>query len=337
MKNIKNTRKNNFIKKIFVKLCRLLGFEIIDQSNFTVPTINKDLNENLSIPGEKSITIPLGEVKIIKKIKSLKIIIRTCTAELIMDQNKKRLFDQEKSEYTFRSLYSLLKSIELAQNFFKDTIFEIIITDTNSKKNDIEKMKYILNKFKIKNRFIEINLHDFKNKIASGYSNAKFANMANCYTSLLIAKEEADDIFYFVEDDYIHADETILEMLFSYEKFFTLFKKDLVLIPSDYPYLYMNDMDTKLYLGEKKHWRLIKESLVTFMTSRDLILQNFNELEKMGQQWSDPWEKPLHEIYEKYPCLSPVPSLAIHCSNINSAFGLSPNINWKKIWDENKV
>ena len=73
------------------------------------------------------------------------------------------------------------------------------------------------------------------------------------------------------------------------------------------------------------------------MTSRDLILQNFNELEKMGQQWSDPWEKPLHKIYEKYPCLSPVPSLAIHCSNINSAFGLSPNINWKKIWDENKV
>ena len=127
MKNIKNTRKNNFIKKIFIKLCRLLGFEIIDQSNFTVPTINKDLNENLSIPGEKSITIPLGEVKIIKKIKSLKIIIRTCTAELIMDQNKKRLFDQEKSEYTFRSLYSLLKSIELAQNYFKDTIFEIII------------------------------------------------------------------------------------------------------------------------------------------------------------------------------------------------------------------
>ena len=82
-----------------------------------------------------------------------------------MDQNKKRLFDQQKSEYTFRSLNSLLKSIELAQNFFKDTIFEIIITDTNSKKNDIEKMKYILNRFKIKNRFIEIKPNEkLKNK-----------------------------------------------------------------------------------------------------------------------------------------------------------------------------
>ena len=47
----------------------------------------------------------------------------------------------------------------------------------------------------------------------------------------------------------------------------------------------MNDMDTKLYLGEKKHWRLIEESLVTFMTSRDLILQNFNELEKYESEF----------------------------------------------------
>ena len=73
------------------------------------------------------------------------------------------------------------------------------------------------------------------------------------------------------------------------------------------------------------------------MTSRNLILENFNKLETMGLEWVNPWEKPLHEIYESYPCLSPVPSLAIHCANINSVFGLSPNVDWKKIWDENKV
>jgi len=35
-------------------------------------------------------------------------------------------------------------------------------------------------------------------------------------------------------------------------------------------------------------------------------------------------------------CFSPVPSLSIHCTNINSVFGVSPNINFKKIWDENE-
>ena len=49
-----------------------------------------------------------------------------------------------------------------------------------------------------------------------------------------------------------------------------------------------------------------------------------------------PFEKPLHDIYEKELCISPIPSLAVHFTNINSIFGLSPNINWKKIWDENE-
>ena len=337
MKNIKNTKNNNFIKRLFIKLCRLLGFEIIDQSNFTVPTLNKNLNENLSLPGKKSITVPLGEVKIKKKIESLKVILRTCTSELIMDQNKKRLFNEEKSEYTFRSLFSLLKSIEFARKFFTNTNIEIIVTDTNSPKKDIEKIKNILSRFKIKNKLVEINLNNFREVITKGYSDAKFANMANFYTSLLTVKNEDADLFYFVEDDYIHDNEAIVEMLFSYEKFYTLFNKDLVLIPADYPYLYTKDSDTKLYLGEKKHWRTVKESLVTFMTSKKLVLENFNKLESMGLKWVDPWEKPLHEIYENYPCLSPIPSLAIHCANINSVFGLSPNIDWKRIWDENKV
>ena len=125
-------------------------------------------------------------------------------------------------------------------------------------------------------------------------------------------------------------------MILSYEKFYTVFNDDLVLLPADYPYLYTKDENTRIYLGEKHHWRLVYESLVTFMTSKQLIEKNFNLLEKMGIEWIDPWEKPLHQIYKTNPCLSPIPSLAFHCANINSIFGVSPNINLKKLWDQNK-
>ena len=64
MKKIDNSQKSNFLKKLFIKLCRLIGFEIIDQSTFSSPTLNKDLSETLSIQGKKSITVPLGELKI---------------------------------------------------------------------------------------------------------------------------------------------------------------------------------------------------------------------------------------------------------------------------------
>ena len=41
MKKINNTKKPNLIKKLFVKLCRLIGFEIIDQSNLNLPVSKK--------------------------------------------------------------------------------------------------------------------------------------------------------------------------------------------------------------------------------------------------------------------------------------------------------
>ena len=337
MKKIKIRNKTNLFKKIFIKICRILGFEIIDQSNFRSPTLGKNLNDTLSIQGKKSITIPLGQIEIKKKVRSLKIIVRTCTSELIMDQNKRRIFDFEKNEYTFRTLRSLIKATNKAKEEFKNINLKLIVTDTNSPEKDLQIIKEILKGSRIENKIISINLNEYRKKIKNGYSEAKFSNMANFYNSLLIAKNEEADLIYFVEDDYLHSVNSIVEMIYSYEKFYSLFSQDVILLPSDYPYLYTKDENTKVYLGEKNHWRLVSESLVTFMTSKTLIDKHFLELEKMGKEWTDPWELPLHNIYKFYPCLSPIPSLAIHCANINSIFGISPFVNLKKIWDDNET
>ena len=82
----------NIFKKFFIKICRLLDFEIIDQNQFISPTLNNSLNKNLSTINKKSIVIPLGVVKIKRKINSLNIIFRSNTKVNIWDQNKKRIF-----------------------------------------------------------------------------------------------------------------------------------------------------------------------------------------------------------------------------------------------------
>ena len=76
------------MKKLFIKLSKLLGYEIIDQNKFVSPTLNKDLNEDLSSINDKSIILPLGEVKITKKVNSVLIIFRTNTEVEIWDQSK---------------------------------------------------------------------------------------------------------------------------------------------------------------------------------------------------------------------------------------------------------
>ena len=60
----------------------------------------------------------------------------------------------------------------------------------------------------------------------------------NIYKSLLLTKEKAKDLVYFLEDDYIHEREAIKEMLFTYERISSQLNKELFLCPADYPFLY---------------------------------------------------------------------------------------------------
>ena len=342
MKKINNSKKNNLIKKLFIKLCRLIGFEIIDQSNLNLPVSKKTATDNLGQIGKKIITLPLGETKISRPVKSLDIIIKTCTSINLVTQNKKRIFEKNKSDYTFRTINSLINSLNFSKNFLKDIDIKIYIIDDNSKKEDLEKICKMIAKINIKFEIINLDLEKFKqikvlNKNNPAIEKNMRATMASILTSFNIAKEKSNDLVYFVEDDYIHKKETIIEMVSTYEKIATELDRELFLCPVDYPYLYKKLDNSNILIGNNYHWRTVNESLLTFLTSKDLINKYWNELLLMAENEHSPFETPLHKIYEKELCLSPIPSLAMHCTNVNSIFGISPNINWKKLWDENEI
>ena len=342
MKEQNKLEKSSFFKKIFIKICRTLGYEIIDQNNFSVPTQNKSLSENLSIQGKKSINLPLGEVKISRKINSLTVIFRSCTNVNMLTQNKKRLFDKNKSEYTFRSLNSIIMSLNYAKKSFSKINFEIIVIDYNSKKDDLNQIKNQLDKSNIKNSVISLNINEFTENIKKinakkeKVSQNQISNMCNIYKSLLTAKNQCDDLIYFVEDDYLHLKDAFNEMILTYERISSQINKELILCPADYPYLYTKIDSTNIFLGSKKHWRKVEETLCTFFTSKIIIDKYWDKFISMCQFEHYPFEKPLHDIYKSEFCLSPIPSLALHLTNVNSIFGLSPNIEWEKVWDENK-
>jgi len=327
MKEIKSSKKS-IIKKIFIKICRLLGYEIIDQSNFFIPTLNKSLNDKISIKGKKSINLPLGEVRITRKVKSLDVIIRTCSSVNMLTQNKDRIFQKEKIEYTLRSINSILKSIKYAKKSMDELLFKIYIVDHNSGQENLNKIKNIIEKYSIQFKIYNLNLKDFEEKIKkTNQKNEKvtsnqISNMSNIYKSLQLSKENSSDLIYFVEDDYIHEESAISEMIMVYERISSLTNKELIVCPTDYPYLYTKAENTQVYLGEKYHWRKIDETLCTFLTSKKIVENHWKKLISMCEFEHYPFESPLHKIYEEELCISPIPSLAIHCTNVNSIFGL---------------
>ena len=329
MKKIKTKKSSNFVKKIFVKVCRILGYELIDQNNFEIPTLEKNAIENISIAGKKSISMPLGQIDIKRKVKSLNIYFRSCSKVNLWNQNKKRIFEADKEEYALRSLYSILKSINYSKKNFNKINIKLSIIDDNSSEKFIQNMKKLLLKFDIDNEIISLQ----NKEIDQDIKDSNFASIKKCF---MLAKENSKDLIYFVEDDYIHDEICILEMIGTYERIATQLNKEIILCPTDYPYLYANCDPTYIFLGNKKHWRKTEQSLGTFLISKTNLNIYWENLLQFASGKDNPAELALHKIYEKEPCFSPIPSLAIHCANINSVYGISPNVNWQEIWDKNE-
>ncbi len=322
------------MKKIFIKVAKLLGFEIIDQNNFISPTLNKKLNEDLSIFNKKSIVLPLGEVKVTRQVKSILIIVRMNTEIEIWDQNKKRLFEQAKIEYSFRSIKSLIKSINFCKKKYPKISIKTLIINDNSTDENLNRIKKLTEGYDID--FILLNHYDYKTKIKHQKSKETFSNLSSLLNSFEIGKSQGEDLVFFVEDDYLHFESMLEEMVSSYERISSQINNDIFMCPTDYPYLYMNNEKTHIFVGNKRHWRTINETLCTFMTSKNLLDKYWENFKKTCEDRHDPFEKYINEIYQKEICISPLKSLSLHLTNVNSSYGLSPFIDYKKLWDENK-
>ena len=328
--------KKSIIKKLFIKLSKVLGYEMIDQNEYSSPTLKKELNEDLSIINKKSIILPLGEVKITKKVNSILIIFRTNTDVEIWDQNKKRLFEEPKIEYSIRALNSLIKSINFSKAKYPNIKFKTIIVDDKSKKDNLNKFQKLIEKSNLDINIIPLNHNKYKGKIKQQKNGQTFSNLASLLQSFELGKEQGEDLVFFVEDDYLHFEPMMEEMIASYERIASQVNKDIFMCPADYPNLYMNNEKTNILIGNKRHWRTINQTLCTFMTTKTLLDKYWDNFYNTCLDRNDPFEKHLNEIYTKEFCISPMKSLSLHLTNVNSSYGLSPFINYKKLWDENK-
>ncbi len=250
MREIKSIKKTNFIKKILIKICRIFGYELIDQSTLEFPVSKKNYEDLISIPGNKSISLGLGGISITRKVNALDIIVKTCTSVQLVSQNKKRIFEKDKSEYTFRTINSLTQSVKDLKKKFKEIKVKFTIIDVNSPNFDINKILSKISDEGFEAQHIPVeNIKDSQNNMST--------TMASIRQSFYHAKK-CTDLIYFVEDDYIHKTESLAEMLFAYEKFSSIFQNEIFILSTDYPYLYKNMNNSSILIGENTHWRTVK-------------------------------------------------------------------------------
>lgn len=252
-----------------------------------------------------------------RQVDSFDIVFRSCARVEIFGQSRKRLLDAPKSEVLLRCLNSLVVSINHAVGLGLETPMTLSILDDHSDQECLDRAAKILARAKCPAKLVPLEV--------TGNGPSVGANFR-------YGKANGKDLIYFVEDDYLHEPRAILELVQSYEILAGILDRDVILHPVDRSGGYRHVEATRLILGSHRHWRNLVETPITFITSRELLGRYWDHYIGLEQYGVDPavTEKTtLNHIYKEVPCLSPVPSLAVHFQQFDE---LPPYIDWRAWW-----
>ena len=312
------TRKINKQSKIKRFILKLLNVYAYDKETLNIVNPDyKNVDGNIVSLNDKSFNFSRGYLELTRKITKLDIFFRYSPDNSMWNSTgswKRIIPGIDKKTLISVCLISLKNSI---LHFLDDNQLDITINLIADKSNEIfdEKIVNILSSDKIK--VIK--------------SNSKINGNRGSYLECCDQAEKSEDLIFFIEDDYLFEINSIDELIFTYSRLSTLFKKDIFICPSDYPFYYDSAYNTSLFVGKNYRWRYVKETLLTFLFSKKLLNQHKKEIRLVGEKINEPFEKPLHKVYNNTPCLAPVSSLSYHISRSVPAI----NEDWLKVWDHN--
>jgi len=307
--------KQNKIKRFLLKLFNLYA---LDKETFELINPKFDQKaENYFKFNDKSVILSTGFLIFKRKIKKLDIFYRySPDISLWNSPGKwKRIISNINKETLIKvSLISLKKSIlKFLESNTLDISLNLIYDKSSSEFNNQLSNLLSNNKFKI---------NIIKSKIDGN---------RGTYLECCDQAEKSEDLIFFIEDDYLFKKDSIEELLFSYSRISTQTEKELFFTPSDYVFYYDKNYTTSVFIGKNYRWRVVKETLLTFMFSKKLLNIYRNKIRAVGEVENDPFEKPLHEIFEKELCFAPISSTSFHISR--TVPSIEPD--WHKLWEEN--
>ena len=111
----------------------------------------------------------------------------------------------------------------------------------------------------------------FNDKFEVKFFESNIKGNRGTYLECCNQAEKAEDLIFFVEDDYLFKKNSIDELLFTYLRISTQTNKEIFLTPTDHPFYYDSNYLTSIYIGKNYRWRLVKETLLTFLFSKKNI------------------------------------------------------------------
>jgi len=253
----------------------------------------------------------------------LDIFLRTHDKGDVHSDKNGRYCGATKFEVIKRCVSSIIKS---TNNVYNHDI-KITCLDDHSSPDLINVLNNIFEKSIHSNELIHLEQH---------------GNNASLLYQLELCKNSDADLVYLLEDDYLHCETAVEEMLENYEYFKLKLNREIAFHPYDDPDNYKDRYidTTRIVLGSKRHWRLNSYSTGTFMVSPSIIRKNYDIYKRMFKFYMTPYglSQNIHEgttinkIWrEQVYLFTPIPSVALH---MQFEAQRDKFLDWKSLWDK---
>ena len=299
-------------------LLKILNVHAIDKETFNLvnPVINNQGNNFFNL-NHKTYILSNGFLDLKRKIKKLDIYYRFSPSVSLWNTKgswKRIIPNTDKKILIKVSLLSLKKSIlYFLNNNNLDITLNLVYDQSNTDFNT--EIKNLMSDKKFQTNFYE----------------SKIKGNRGSYLECCDQSENSEDLIFFVEDDYLFNENCLDEMILSYSRISTLIESDIFLCPSDYSFYYDSNYSTSIYIGKNHRWRIVKETLLTFLFSKKILDKFRKNIRLVGEKENSPFEKPLHSIFKEIPCLAPIKSTSYHLSR--SVPGIESE--WIELWKKN--
>ncbi len=259
------------------------------------------------------------ETVVPRDIKSVDIFVRSCARIEVHGQDRRRFNGSLKSEVLVRCLRSLVRSINYAIRQGGEVPISLVVIDDHSSPSVVENIKRILGTGNFPTRLQRLKVRGMSSSLSETFE---------------LARRDAKDVIYFLEDDYLHDLRSIYETVESYARLSACVGKDVILFPSDYPETYKHVSSSHVLLGSHRHWRRIYHTTGTQVLSRSILEGHWENYRALTAYGSDPKiteENTINQVLKTVFCYAPLPALAVHFQHFDT---ISPYVDWQAWWDQ---
>lgn len=293
------------------RLCNLMGYDLL---RLQKTQLHGEADSGLGRGGG----FDAFEATVEREVTSFDIYLRSCARVEVHGQSRGRFNGAPKSEVLKRCLTSLVASINHAVGAGLTIPMSLTVIDDHSSPGVVDDIERVLPHCECPAR-----LH---NLTETGMSHS----LMETFT---MARREAGDLIYLLEDDYLHDRRSILESIESYGRLAATVDSDVILFPADYPENYRHINPVHVLLGSDRHWRRIHATTGTQVLSREILETHWQQYEALTSYGSDPEvteANTINRVLETVPGFSPLPALAVHFQHLDT---MSPYVDWQTWWD----